>query len=290
VAELAARQRGIVTTAQLRRLGFGYDAIALAAQSGRLHRLHRGVYAVGHTALAPLAREQAALTACGAGALLSHASAAGVWKLRELPLVVDVTVAGRRARPRHGVRLHVVEAITAADVRRRHGLPVTAPSRTLVDLAATLEPDALEAALNEAYALKLVTERQLETALARSTGRPGAPALRALLASQQGPAITRSKAERLLRALVRRAGLPMPTTNITLLGYLVDAVWPEQRLVLEVDGYAFHGHRAAFERDRRRDAALIAAGYRVIRVTWRQLTEEPLRVAAVLAQALARAA
>jgi very-short-patch-repair endonuclease/predicted transcriptional regulator of viral defense system len=285
-AELAASQQGVATTAQLRALGLSYDEILLAADTGRLHRIHRGVYLVGHTAMAPLAREQAALLACGEAAILSHVSAAALWQLRPSSPIVDVTVVGRRIRRRQAIRLHVVGDIDGADVSRRYGLAVTSAARTLVDLAAVLEPEPLEAALSEAYALRRITERKLHAAVERNQGRPGAAALRALLTTQHGPTITKSRAERLLRALLRKAGLPQPLSNQPLLGHPVDILWPEQHLIVEFDGFQWHGHRAKFETDRARDAKLVAAGYRVIRVTWRQLTETPLVVIANIARAL----
>lgn len=133
---------------------------------------------------------------------------------------------------------------------------------------------------------RMVTQREILTAIDRAPGRTGVGVLRQILARTSGPALTRSTAERRLLKLIREAQLPHPLTNSRTKGYELDFLWPEQRLVVEVDGRRFHGHRAAFERDRRRDATLVAAGYRVIRVTWRQITEEPLAVVASLAQAL----
>ncbi len=132
----------------------------------------------------------------------------------------------------------------------------------------------------------MVTQREILAAIDRAPGRTGVGMLRQILARTSGPAFTRSTAERRLLKLIREAQLPHPLTNSRTKGYELDFLWPEQRLVVEVDGRRFHGHRAAFERDRRRDATLVAAGYRVIRVTWRQITEEPLAVVATLAQAL----
>jgi very-short-patch-repair endonuclease len=110
--------------------------------------------------------------------------------------------------------------------------------------------------------------------------------MRALLDSEVEQGYTRSEAERRMLDLVRAAGLLQPLPNVRLEGYSVDFLWPAQRLVVEVDGYRYHGHRAAFERDRRKDAMLLAAGYRVMRLTWRQLVHEPMLVAAMLASAL----
>jgi very-short-patch-repair endonuclease len=249
--------------------------------------MHRGVYVVGHTALAALAREQAALLAYGDAAVLSHRSAAAIWKLGPSSPIVDVTVIGRRVRPRTGIRLHHLDALDPSEIGEQQGMKVTSPARTILDLAATADGDGLEAALSEAYALRLVTEPAIHDALERNRGRPGAGALRALLRSQEGPVITKSRAERLLRALLRKAGLPQPLGNQRLLGYSPDLLWPEQRLIVEFDGFQWHGHRAKFESDRARDATFVAHGYRVIRITWRQLMYQPYRVVANLALALA---
>ena len=154
-------------------------------------------------------------------------------------------------------------ALDRCDIRRLHGLPVTAPARTLFDLAATGYPQ-LERAFGDAHAQRLVTAREIEDLLERAGPRAGTRALRALQ-SDNASGFTRSAAERMLRELIRAANLPRPRFNARLAGYEVDAVWPDRRLVVEVDGYAYHGHRAQFERDRRKDLALTAAGYRVIR-------------------------
>jgi very-short-patch-repair endonuclease len=180
--------------------------------------------------------------------------------------------------------VHYASSLDPRDLRRLHGLPLTAPARTLFDLAATRYPN-LERAFGDAHAQRLVTPREIEELLERIGPRKGSRALTALLADNAS-GFTRSEAERLLRALIRAANLPMPRFNARLAGYEVDAVWPEQRLIIEVDGYAYHGHRAQFERDRRKDLALTAAGYRVIRVSWRQLTQEPLALVAVISAAL----
>jgi very-short-patch-repair endonuclease len=286
VAALAGRQHGVVTTAQLLELGFTHHDMVHAVAGGRLHRLHQGVYLVGHTAMAPLAREHAALLACGGAAVLSHRSAAALWRIAAPAPTPEVTVVGRHVRRRRGIRLHMVQALDMAEVMIRDGLKVTSPARTLIDLAAVVDPDALEAALSEAYALRRITEPGLHAALERNRARPGAAALRALIASQEGAVITKSWGERRLRALLRRAGLPQPLSNARVLHYSPDLLWPEQRLIVEFDGFQWHGHRSKFESDRERDATLIAHGYRVIRITWPQLINHPHRVLANIARAL----
>jgi very-short-patch-repair endonuclease len=219
--------------------------------------------------------------------LISHISAASLWGFAPRPDLDDdlhVTLIDRKIRSRPGLTTHRSRTLDPRDVRRLHSLPLTAPARTLHDLAATSYPD-LERAFAEAHAQRLVTPREIEQLLDRAGPRAGARALRALL-SDNASGFTRSEAERLLRALLRAANLPMALFNSRVAGYEVDAVWPEQRLIVEVDGYAYHGHRAQFERDRKKGLALAAAGYRVIRVSWRQLTNEQLALVAVISTEL----
>ena len=289
VARVAAAQHGVVTRAQLEAIGFGRGAIAHRLAQARLHRLHRGVYLVGHPVAPPLARELAALLACGPGAVLSHRTAGELWGL--LPAgegnrEVDITVVGRN--PRHpGIRVHRVRRLEARHLMARRGIPVTAPARTLLDLADVLPPRALERAVDEAQVSRRVRHEDLLAVLAEANGRHGAPALRAVLEREGGPAITRSEAEERLLALLRRAGLPPPRVNVRLAGHEVDLFWPDQGVVIEIDGYAFHSSRAAFERDRVRDAQLQAIGLRVMRVTWRQIVAEPEALLVRIAQLLA---
>lgn len=173
------------------------------------------------------------------------------------------------------MRVHRARRIASEDVVLRDALRMTAPARTLLDLASSLSTRALRRAMNEAFVLGLADEGALWAVLDRCRGRRGAPQLRRLLADGSGPSLTRSEAERRLLELIASAGLPRPETNVRLGRYEVDFLWREQRLVAEVDGYAFHGSRAAFERDRTRDAELQARGYAVLRVTWRQIVDAP---------------
>lgn len=280
LARLASSQGGVVSRPQLLDAGVSRHAIAHRVAVGWLHPVHRGVYMVGHTAPAAYAAEWAALLACGLGGALSHGTAAWVWALLPRPEgPVHVTIAAPHRDGVAGVRLHRADEL---DVVHRDGLPVTSVARTLADLAAYAPDRELERAVTEARLRRLVTDRIL---LDAGAGRRGARRLRAL--TEDEPALTRSEAERQLLALVARAGLPAPRANARVGRFEADLLWPQGRLIVEVDGYAFHGGREAFERDRARDAELLAAGYRVLRVTWRQLTERPEAVVARLAQALA---
>jgi very-short-patch-repair endonuclease len=287
MAELAARQRGVVTRTQLRALGLSADAIDNRLKSKRLHPLYRGVYVVGYAGPVEGARELGAVLACGSDAVVSHRSAAVLWRLHPTqPPDVEVTVGGRSCDSKRGIRVHRVTALDHRDVRRLNGIPITAPARTLLDLAAIVASRELEQALAEAHARRLVHRRDLTSLLARVSRRPGVAALRSLLDSDNAPALTRSEAEERFLALIRRAEVPTPEVNVRIGGHEVDFLWRQQGLVVEVDGFRFHSSRAAFERDRLRDAQLGAAGLRVLRVTWRQIVDRPEALVARVATAL----
>lgn len=290
LAEIAARQDDVVTRAQLIRAGLGRGAIDARTAAGGLRRLHRGVYFLGYAPPGPLAVVPAAVLACGEGAVASHWSAAGIWGLLPFESEPDVLVAGGNPGEKPGVRVHRTAHLDRADIRIRDDLPLTSPSRTVCDLAASAPLRVTERAVPEAVVRRLSTESQLLAAAARIGNRPGSAAMCVLLGAEQGPGFTRSQAERVLLKLIAAAGLPAPEKNVQIGSYRVDFVWRAQRIAVEVDGYQFHGHRAAFERDRRRDRSLRAAGFTVIRITWRALQDEPLRVVADLARSLTRAA
>ena len=186
----------------------------------------------------------------------------------------------RESAPAPGCGCTACEGWRAEDHTTHHGLRITTPARTIADLSASLPAVALQRLIEEAQRRRLTTRVELER------HAPGRPALRAALAADEEPRLTRSEAERRLLELIRAAGLPAPRTNARVAGLEVDVLWPAQRLIVEVDGYEFHGPRPAFERDRRRDGRLLAAGYRVLRVTWLELVERPERVLATIVAAL----
>jgi len=230
----------------------------------------------------------AAVLACGRGAVISHYTAACWWQLLPYPAQprpVDINVAGRHSRHRAGIRVHRVTSLDRRDFWVRAAIPITTPARALIDLAAVIPPDELDQALAEAQVRRLVDARGIADQLERNRGRAGTRPLRALI--DAGPAPTRSEAERRFLRVIRGAGLPEPRVNARVGRLEVDFLWPDQRLVVEIDGYGSHGNRRAFERDRERDATLAAMGYTVLRVTWRQLVDRPEAVAARLAAALA---
>jgi very-short-patch-repair endonuclease len=287
-ADLAGQRQGVVGRRELLDAGISKHVIDGRARTGELHRKYRGVYIVGHLALAPRGEEAAALLACGDHSLISGRSAAYLWGLLDKrPDQIHVTLVGRRCRPKPGIRLHFLGRIDDQDIGEVDSLPVTSPARTLIDFAADAEDDELEAALSEARVQKLIKDKDIEKALDRAGTRKGVARMRRLLAHEgEDSGYTRSKAERLMRRLLRAASLPQPVCNARIHGQEPDFLWSAERLVVQVDGYQFHGHRSAFERDRRKDQMLVAAGYRVVRVTWLQLQHEPLRVIAVIAAAL----
>ena len=283
---VASQQLHLITTPQAIAAGLTNRALTTRCKNGLLHRVHQGVYLFGQPTFLPGAPELAGVLACGHEAVVSAVSACALLGLAtRCDDAVDITVVGgRRARP--GIRIHRVDALADADRGHLRGIPIVSPARALLDFAATATADELERGIAEAYALRLTTEAAINETIARNPHRTGVANLRTELAREGGPAWTQREAERRMKLLLRRANLPTPVTQYRVAGYPADFAWPEHRLIVEVDGFQFHGHRSAFERDRKRDAAHVLAGYRVIRITWRQLDEEPLTVIATIAAAL----
>jgi very-short-patch-repair endonuclease len=284
ILAFGARQHGVITRRQLLELGLGDREIGRRVRAGRLHRVYRGVYAVGHPRLTMQGRVLAAVLAYGDRTVASHRTAAVLWKLLpERGPRVDVTVPGGGGRSRRGAIIVHRSPLPPGDVTTRHGIPVTTPARTLVDLADSLPRRAIERALDEAAYLRLDLP-----ALRPVPGRRGAGRLRRVLAGHEaGSTRTRSELEELMLGLCRRAGLPQPEINQKIEGYEADFVWREPRLIVETDSWGAHGTRSAFEWDRRRDAEHTTAGWRVVRVTIRRLEEEPDAVAEQLRLLLA---
>lgn len=290
LAVLAAGQHGVVARSQLRAAGLGQSAIDHRVRSGRLHVVHAGVYAVGQPRLPARGDWMAAVLACGRGAVLSHSTAAALWGIRASSAArVDVTVARRGAHHRRGIRVHAVRDLDPEDRAQREQIPITSVARTLLDLAEVLQPQTLSRAFEEAERLELLDLRAIERLWVSNRGRHGLRRLRLLLDDAR-PANTavRSELERLFLDLCHEAGLPMPTVNVVVEGFEVDAFWPDAGLVVELDGHQFHRSRSAFERDRARDAALLLAGYRVLRITHRRLKTEPEALERTVRSLLAR--
>jgi very-short-patch-repair endonuclease len=283
VAALAERQHGVVEHSQLIRLALTRSTIGRWVRNGRLHRLHRGVYAVGHRDLTRHGRFLAALFACGPKAVLSHRSSAALWGLQDpRGPRIDVTVPTSGGRSRH--RLVVVHrcALAPNEITVKDAVRVTTPARTVLDLAAVSTRRQLERTIDQAEFLGLDL-----SGLKPRKGRRGAALLRAVLEEHEaGSTWTRSKLEERMLKLCRSTGLPRPMVNREVEGFEVDFQWPECRLAIETDDWSSHGGRGAFERDRLRDAALVEAGWRVVRVTRARLARDPNGVATQLARLL----
>ena len=288
IARVAERQHGVVCFEQLRTAGLGAGAINSRVRLGRLHRLHRGVFAVGHRHLSREAHWLGAVFALGGGAALSHMSAAALWGIRaSSAAAVHVTVPTSAGRPhRAGIVVHRSRTLTAEDIDERDAIRVTSVARTLLDLAATLAPGPLERAVERSLSLRLFDLAAVDMVIAANPRRPGVTTLADLVAmTHDEPPLTRSDLEALMRDLCDAHAIPRPEVNAWIEGAEVDFFWRAQRLVVETDGHETHRTRAAFENDRAKDARLTMRGYRVVRFTHRQLVYAPQTVATTLCDA-----
>jgi Transcriptional regulator, AbiEi antitoxin/Protein of unknown function (DUF559) len=294
IAAVGRRQYGVVSIDQLRGLGLSTGAIQDRLRTGRLHRIHHGVYAVGHSVLVTEGHLMAAVLACGPGAVLSHRSAADHWGLRsDSRSAIDITSPKRTGRKLPGIDAHSGATVRPEDVTEVRGIPCTAVPRTLLDLAEVIGPGALERACDQAEVLRIFDLDALCELIQRSPGRRGAGRLRRLLRTYEvTDGMTRRELEERFLALCLRAGLPRPRVNawLTLEGeaHQVDFLWSAEHAVVETDGWEYHRTRRAFEADRRRSQLLLRTGYERERFTWRQVTREPAQVAATLETLLAR--
>jgi very-short-patch-repair endonuclease len=264
VAVIAGRQHGVVTVEQLREVGFDESAVYRAMRAGRLHRLHRGVYAVGHRSLSWRGRWLAAVLAAGDGAALSHTSAAALWEyLRPIQGPIHLSLpASLRRKPRPGLQIHRSRTLTRRDITHHHGIAVTTPARTIEDIRTAVEPYLFRRALRQA---ELAGHRVPHLAVVKRT---------------------RSDLELLFLTLCDDHDLPRPQVNVRVHGRLVDFFWPEQRLVVETDSWDYHRGSVSFEDDHDRDLALHALGFTTRRYTGDQLEAAPGAVAADLRGAL----
>ena len=292
LAAKATAQHGVIARRQLLELGVTRHQIERMRSSRRLHDVHRGVYAVGHRALSERGHWMAAVLACGPDALLSHRSCAALTGIRRTALsYVEVIVPTRRGRI-EGVRAYVCARVAPQDRDHIDGIPCTSLARTLLDLATVLPRRGLERACDEAEVQQLFDLAATEDVLDRSRGCRGAAKLRAVLREHAiGTTLTRSELEERTLALLDRANIPRPEVNVRLvcrpgIAPEVDFLWRHQRVVLETDGHRFHSTPRQIERDRRNEADLTRAGYRVLRATWRQVEREPHDVALMIAAAL----
>jgi very-short-patch-repair endonuclease len=291
IAQLAFKQHGVVTLEQLRQAGLGTGAIELRVRNGRLHRLHRGVFAVGHTRISQEGRWLAAVLALGPGAVLSHVSAAALWGIRHSSSAyvhVTVPTAGGRRR-RRGIVVHRCLSLGPTDIGEEQGIAVTSVSRTLLDLAGMLAPSRLERATERSLALRLFDLRAVEAVLNANPRRPGAASLAEIVARIHAePSLTRRELEALMLDLCDAHRIERPEVNVLVEGLEVDFLWRAQRVIVETDGLEDHGTPTAFHRDRERDERLIVLGYRVVRFSYRRVVREPAAVAATLRALLGR--
>lgn len=285
VVALSLRQHGNVTREQLLDAGFVPSQITRLVRNGHLHRVYRGVYAVGRPPQHALERATAAVLACGATAGLGHRPALALWDLAEWPANVAEVVVTEDRRP-SGICVHQYKLLPR-DFRRRHGIRVTSPARTILDCAPSLSERTLTRTVNDALRAKYLRSHHLKDLLDRCPTHPGAPQLYRFLDSESG--LTRSELEDLFLALCARCGLPKPKINTTVNGYEVDAYFEAEQLIVELDGWTYHNSRESFERDRARDAdAYEALGIPTIRITGDRLKQQPEREARRLQTILAR--
>jgi len=279
VARWAGERDGVRSIHQLQACGLDRTAVCVRVRNGRLHRIHRGVYAVGHASITLRGRFRAAVLACGDGAVLSHFSAAALWGFiawddRRHP---EATVVGSAPRKRRGLTIRRARTLDPRDATSRHDIPVTTPARALLEVAGSLDDRWLRRAVREAQSQHWTNVRQIADVLTRANGYRGAARVAAIVAS--GPAPTRSVNEDVVLDLVLRGGLEHPDVNHrrSLDGRHVypDLRWPAQRLIVEVDSEAWHDSKLAREDDAERQARPEATGERVLRVTWQQAIRRP---------------
>jgi very-short-patch-repair endonuclease len=285
--DIAHRQHGVVTRAQLLDIGFSSEAIEHRIAKGRLHRLWRGVYVVGRPEASQEGWWMAAVLSCGSKALLSHRSAAALWRLtdRTKRKGIDVVVPTGIYRKRPGIRLHRRKDLHAGQGRTVTGIPVTDPVSTIVDLASAAPDWEVERAINSADRLGLVDPEALRTEIKSLPRRRGIARLRRLLG---GDPLTDSGLERRFRAIVRRAGLSMPETQVRVNGYRVDFFWPRLGLVVETDGWVYHRTPGEQALDRRRDQKHTVSGLTTLRFSEDQIRHEAAEVERTLVAVVTR--
>lgn len=286
---LVEAQHGVISWGQLTGLGFTRHAITHRIAKGRLRRVHLGVFVVGRPTLTQHGRWMAAVLACGDGAALTHGSAAALWGIGLERGEVEVAVPSASPRYPSGVRVRRRPALRKGSLQAHHGIPVTSPVQTLVDLTSRLGPKAVERAVNEADRLDLVNPPQLRRALSQHCGERGVARLRRLL-DHRTFRLTREELERRFLPLTRRAGLPVPLTKQIVNKFEVDFFWPDLGFVVETDGLRYHRTPAEQARDRLRDQAHTAAGLTQLRFTHEQVRYEPDYVLRILRQTAGRIA
>jgi very-short-patch-repair endonuclease len=271
IAALATRQHGVISRPQLWAIGLSDDAIDRRIATRRLHPVHRGVYAVGHRRLSREGRYLAAVLASGERAVLSHCAAADLWELRATKERRIDVIGTTHRRGDRAIRIHA-HAIGPADSTTRHGIPITTPLRTLLDIAAAVPQRELERAIRQAVYRRLTSTALLAEAVHQRAGQRGVQAMRRTLINLgEAPGLQRSDLEARFLRFLRKHNLPMPELNVEMeiSGRRIEAdcLWHEKKLIVELDGRDAHDSTPAFESDRARDLALLVAGFRVARVT-----------------------
>jgi len=294
LARIAGRQHGVVTSRQLAALGIRGTSVARRVEAGRLERLYRGVFAVGHRQRTREAKWIAAVMACGSDAVLSHLDAAALWRIYDSHgATIHVTTTTRSARRLPGIRVHRARRLDPADITVKDGIAVTTVARTIIDLTDMLSGDRILRTIREAEYLKLLDLDTLIAAVQRAHGRHRLGVLKTALARHRPGQIVRRELEHRFLELVHEAGLPEPQTNMPVQTrrrkYRVDCLWPDEGVAVELDGRAAHARETAFEEDRARDAALSAIGLRPLRFTWYRVTTEGAEVVAELRVILGQA-
>lgn len=278
MAALARRQHGVVSIRQLRRLRYSHSSVEKAVAGGRLHRLHQGVFAVGHTNLSLEGRCLAGVLASGPCALLSHYSAGwllGLVSTRPVPVHVTTPLPRRR---RDAVRIHHSRTLIDCDRGLERGIPVTSVARTSLDLAAGVRFRSLRRVIRRSEELEVFDLADFRSVLARNRGHRGRAPLERAMELYEPPRFTRSELEREFLRLLEANGQPRPVTGFNVAGYELDVYWPELRFGVELDVYETHGAHEPFEEDRQRDEDLKLAGIELTRVTGRRLERNPRQV------------
>jgi very-short-patch-repair endonuclease len=280
--DLARNQHGVVSSDQLRRVGYTRQAIYHRIRTGRLHPLHRAVYAVGRPHVTDHGRWMAAVLACRGEAVLSHFSAAALWRIGdEKRDLIELSLPSLSLRRRPGLLIHRRPSLRPRDLTSEFGIPVTTPVKTLIDLTPHLDPRGVERMINEADKYNLVNPPQLRRALDDRPGQKGVARLRHIL-DRRTFRLTKEELERRFLPLAAQTGLPVPLTGQWVNEFEVDFYWPDLGLVVETDGLRYHRTPAEQARDRLRDQAHTAAGLTQLRFTHEQVRYEPEHVLAVL--------
>ena len=298
VADLAERQRGVVSRDQLLRLGITSAAVDHALATARLHSVFRGVAALGHAHLERNAHLNAAIAVCGEGSVVSHGTAAhllGFWE--HPPPGIDVIAPVEAGRKHDGIRRRFVPLPGSRDRWIYDGVPCTSPSRTIIDCAGSCRGASgerrLRRLIEQAAFVQMLNVPEILAILAKGPRRRGSPLLRLILEDWRGhkqATVLRSPLEARLLPLLVRHGLPAPECNVWVRAgarsYEVDFLWRKWRLVVETDSAKYHDNPEARRRDDDRDRALPAAGYRIWRLRWDDLEQRPARTMAELAHRL----